>query len=296
MLEHVDRIQIAVTDRAAAAQTFIDVFDAKMVKDDEVRALAARRRVVHAGTSEFELLEPSGAGPVQAYLDQWGEGLFAAGFSTNDVQALATRLGAKGVRFADEGGQLFIAPDQTPGLRMVISQEVARPMVGLMRYLYEATNLINDHASAAAFYADRFGLDASKFVPIKSRDYGYTGQLTMFNPAGASRSHRAVADHRRDEADGALHDAPRWRDAVHVLHRGGVGRPDLRAPRQEGDALRARRRERTQPRQHVPAPGDAARRADGLQPDERRMGVVGAAGAVRREGCAGALSPYSARQ
>ena len=51
-----------------------------------------------------------------------------------------------------------------------------------MRYLYEATNLINDHVAAADFYADRFGLDASKFVPIKSKQYGYDGQLTMFNP------------------------------------------------------------------------------------------------------------------
>lgn len=182
MLEHVDRVQLAVRDRAAAAQTFIDVFDAQPTNDDEVRALAARRRVVHAGTSEFELLEPAGAGPVQAYLDHWGEGLFAAGFSTKDVNALAARLSSKGVRYTAEGGQLFIAPDQTPGLRMVISREVARPMVGLMRYLYEATNLIDDHEAAARFYADRFGLDASKFVPIKSKEYGYAGQLTMFNP------------------------------------------------------------------------------------------------------------------
>jgi len=182
MLEHVDRVQLAVWDRAAAAQTFIDIFDAQTTDDDEVRALAARRRVVHAGTSEFELLEPAGAGPVRAYLDQWGEGLFAAGFSTKDVNALATRLTSKGVQFTEEGGQLFIAPDQTPGLRMVISQEMARPMVGLMRYLYEATNLIDDHEAAARFYADAFGLDASKFVPIKSKEYGYAGQLTMFNP------------------------------------------------------------------------------------------------------------------
>ena len=55
-------------------------------------------------------------------------------------------------------------------------------MIGLMRYLYEATNLINDHVAAANFYADRFGLDASRFVPIKSKQYGYDGQLTMFNP------------------------------------------------------------------------------------------------------------------
>lgn len=182
MLEHVDRVQIAVRDRAAAAQTFIDVFDGELVKDDEVRVLGAKRRVVHAGTSEFELLEPDGDGPVQAYIQEWGEGLFAAGFSTNDVAALASRLQSKGVRSTDEGGQLFIAPDQTPGLRMVISQEVARPMIGLMRYLYEATNLINDHVAAANFYTDRFGLDASRFVPIKSKQYGYDGQLTLFNP------------------------------------------------------------------------------------------------------------------
>jgi hypothetical protein len=182
MLEHVDRVQIAVRDRAAAAQTFIDVFDAETVRDDAVRALGAKRRVVHAGTSEFELLEPSGDGPVRDYLEQWNEGLFAAGFSTNDVTSLAARLQSKGVAFSDEGGQLFIAPDQTPGLRMVISKEEQRPMVGLMRYLYEATNLIDDHVSAANFYADAFGLDATKFVPIRSKDYGYVGQLTMFNP------------------------------------------------------------------------------------------------------------------
>lgn len=182
MLEYVDRVQVAVADRAAAAQTFIDVFGAEDVRDDEIRVLGAKRRVVHAGTSEFELLEPSGIGPVQAYLNQWGEGIFAAGFSTNDVSALAARLTSKDVRFTDERGQLFIAPDQTPGLRMVISQDVARPMIGRMRYLYEATNLVDDHKAAADFYTDRFGLDASRFVPIASDLYGYTGQLTLFNP------------------------------------------------------------------------------------------------------------------
>ncbi len=86
------------------------------------------------------------------------------------------------MRFTDERGQLFIAPDQTPGLRMVISQDVARPMIGRMRYLYEATNLVDDHKAAADFYIDRFRLDASRFVPIASDLYGYTGQLTLFNP------------------------------------------------------------------------------------------------------------------
>jgi 4-hydroxyphenylpyruvate dioxygenase-like putative hemolysin len=182
MLEHVDRVQIAVTDREGAAQTFVDTFGGVVVRDDEVRALSAKRRVVHAGISEIELLEPSGVGPVQAFLNQWGEGLFAAGFSTNDVQVLAARLQSKGVAFTTERDQLFIAPDQTPGLRMVISPEVARPMQGIVRYIYEATNLIEDHQAAADFYADRFGLDQSRFSPINSKLFGYTGQLTRFHP------------------------------------------------------------------------------------------------------------------
>jgi hypothetical protein len=175
-------MQIAVADRAAAAQTFVDLFDAAVMRDDRVKCLGASRRVVHAGASEFELLEPDGVGPVQAYLNQWGEGLLAAGFSTNDMPALKSRLQRKHVSFTEEHGQLFIAPDQTPGLRMVISPEVERPMRGLIRYLYEATNLVMDHAAAAEFYADSFGLDANRFVPIKSKAYGYAGQLTMFNP------------------------------------------------------------------------------------------------------------------
>ena len=184
MLEHVDRMQLAVRDRAAAAQTFVDIFDAEVVGDDELKPAGAKRRTVHAGTSEFELLEPAGDGLVADYLAAWGEGLFAAGFSTRNVSALAARLSSKGVRFTEAGSQLLIEPDQTPGLRMVISPEASRPMTGLIRYLYEATNLIDDHASAADFYADRFGLDASRFVPIRSKQYGYAGQLTMFNPPG----------------------------------------------------------------------------------------------------------------
>jgi catechol 2,3-dioxygenase-like lactoylglutathione lyase family enzyme len=187
MLEHVDRVQLAVKDRAAAVETYAAVFGAQRVREDGIRALNAHRTVVHAGRSEFEFLEPAGDGPLREYMDKWGEGLFAAGFSTADVDALARRLDAKGVRYEQEGagngaGQLFIAPDQTPGLRMVISKDEERPMVGLLRYLYEATNLIDDHAGAAAFYADTFGLDASRFSPITSGEFGYTGQLTLFNP------------------------------------------------------------------------------------------------------------------
>jgi catechol 2,3-dioxygenase-like lactoylglutathione lyase family enzyme len=182
MLEHVDRVQIAVSDLDRAAETFREVFAAEHVRDDELRIAGAKRRVMHAGRSEFELLAAAGDGPVRRYLDAWGEGLFAAGFSARDVPALAERLRQRSIVFTQEGDQLFIEPNQTPGLRIVISPHVDRPSVGLVGYLYEVTNLVDDHERAARFYADTFGLDATRFSPIVSRRYGYTGQLTLFNP------------------------------------------------------------------------------------------------------------------
>ena len=81
---------------------------------------------------------------------------------------------------------MFIEPDQTPGMRMVLSAEAQRSPVGPISFVYEATNLIDDHEAAAAFYAETFGLDASRFSPIESGQYGYTGQLTLFDPPDRS--------------------------------------------------------------------------------------------------------------
>jgi hypothetical protein len=182
MLERVDRMQLAVRDRAVAAETFSDVLEAEKVREDNVGLLAARRTVVHTGESEFELLEPSGDGPVAEHLERWGEGIFAGGFSTADVSRLAGRLSEKGVACQVEGEQIFIEPDQTKGMRMVISPAVERERVGLISFLYEVTNIVSDHGEAAAFYAGTFGLDSARFCPIKSDQYGYDGALTLFDP------------------------------------------------------------------------------------------------------------------
>ena len=182
MLDRVDRVQLAVRDGASAAQTFFNLLGAGHVRDDHVRVLGARRSVVQAGESEFELLEPDGEGPVARHLERWGEGIFAGGFSSPDLQGLARRLEQRGVQFAEEGQQLFIEPEQTRGMRMVISPAGSRQDAGLITGLYEVTNIVQDHKEAAAFYAGAFGLDASRFCPVGSEQYGYTGTLTMFNP------------------------------------------------------------------------------------------------------------------
>ncbi len=182
MLSRVDRIQLAVEDRSAAERTFRDLLGAEKVREDKVAVLGAARTVMQAGSSEFELLQPDGGGLVRSHLDRWGEGLFAAGFSTPNLSALCSRLSSKGILWREEAGQVFIEPTQTPGLRMVLSPDAERTPAGLITWLYEVTNIVDDHKAAAAFYADTFGLDASKFSPLASKDYGYKGQLTLFDP------------------------------------------------------------------------------------------------------------------
>lgn len=182
MLERVDRMQLAVRDRIAAAATFAAILGAEKVRDDEVRHLGARRAVVRSGEAEFELLEPAGEGALSQHMERWGEGIFAAGFSCPDLPALSRRLAGRGLKFTDEGGQLFIEPDQTCGMRMVISPPVQAGGSGLLSWLYEVTNIVADHDEAARFYADAFGLDASRFSPIKSEEFGYKGTLTLVDP------------------------------------------------------------------------------------------------------------------
>ncbi len=182
MLSRVDRILLAVRDRAAAADTFHDLLGAETVREESSALLGARRTVVQAGSTEFELLEPAGDGPVARHLERWGEGIFAAGFSTPDLSALSERLSAKGIAWRDEGDQVHIEASQTPGMRMVLSPEAEREPVGLVQWLYEVTNIVDDHERAAAFYADTFGLDRSRFSPIRSERYGYEGALLLFDP------------------------------------------------------------------------------------------------------------------
>ncbi len=182
MFKRVDRMLLAVRDREAAADTFVAILSAERVREDTSKLLAARRTVVQAGISEFELLEPAGDGPVSAHLERWGEGILAVGFSTSDLSALGSRLAGSGVAYSEEGERLFIAADQTPGMNIVLSPDEQRSPIGVIKWLYEVTNVVDDHERAARFYTDAFGLDARKFSPIRSDRYGYTGQLLLFNP------------------------------------------------------------------------------------------------------------------
>ncbi len=185
MLERVDRVQLAVADRREAARTFAAVLGAAPVRETDSRHLAARRTVLALGESEVELCEPTGPGRAREHLDSWGEGLMSAGLSVRDVRAMHARLAGLGVPFTSDADQTYLDAADCAGVPIVLTAVTPRPRVGLVRHLYEVTNtLASDWRMAATRFTALFGLDPTRFSPIRSERFGYVGTLTLFDPPG----------------------------------------------------------------------------------------------------------------
>ena len=183
MLERVDRIQMAVADAAPVVRAFQEILGAEPAREDDSDYLNARRTTLALGGSQVELCVPRGAGVVRAHLDRWGPGLLTAGFSVASVPALRAHLVAEDVEFTKEGDQTYLEPGETVGMRVVISPRGRRPVTGLVHHLYEVTNtIVSDWTVAAERYTRLFGLDPTRFSPIHSDRFGYTGTLTLFDP------------------------------------------------------------------------------------------------------------------
>jgi len=183
MLERVDRMQLAVRDRARAAGTFARLLGAEVAREADSEVLNARRTILALGESELELCEPRGPGPAQEFIDRWGEGLLAAGFATSRLAELARHFDATGVGYARDGAQLCLPASSTAGMPMVISPLAARPRVGPVSFLYEATNALDrDWRQVAELYTRLFRLDPARFSPIGSERFGYEGTLLLFDP------------------------------------------------------------------------------------------------------------------
>ena len=197
----IDRVQVVVADAEDAAKRWAALTGAVAVRQDALRGVAARRRVLALGESEVEILEPDGSGEAADFVAGTGGGLYAAGVAVADVEATAARLEGAGVSVVREGPQLLLSPESLgiPGLRLVISPQAERSRRGLARFLYEVTLLCADAPAATARFASLFGLDPRRFVPIRSAEFGYEGTLTLFAPDRLDRIEigRAL---RRDRA------------------------------------------------------------------------------------------------
>lgn len=204
MLKRVDRVQIIVRDRDEAVRTAAAVFGAENARNDEIRPLGARRTTVQAGASMIEFLEPDGTGPIADFVSRWGGGLYAAGFSTPDIDKAATHLGGAGIAFQRANGQLFLDAAATGGMPTVISTFEERAPVGAIKWTFEVTNVVADWRATAERYTRIFGLDAAKYVPIEHDEFGYTGTLTMFD-APARLDRIEIAQPTKEAAMGRFH-------------------------------------------------------------------------------------------
>ncbi len=190
MLEHVDRMLMAVRNRRLATESFVKLLGAKWLRDEKSSHLNGRASVLAVGASELELWEPASlnaaapaAGLVAEHLQRFGEGLMFAGYATSQLTALTQRLASGGAAFVRENERIFVSAQTTFGFPMVISEWKVRPQAGPVSYFYEATNsLQTDWRVVARRYAELFGLEESRFSPINSPAFGYEGTLTLFAP------------------------------------------------------------------------------------------------------------------
>lgn len=182
MLTRIDRVQIAVHDVKAASKGWIDILGAEPAGDDRIAGLNAKRRRLRIGSGLIEFLEPDGAGPVAEAVGKRGAHLFAAGAASADLAKLAARFKAKGIKPIAESGQLHLNENDTgiPGLRLVLSEDVALPAVGAIDFLYEATILSADTEGVTRAMNDLLDLDGSNYTEITSEVFGYRGTLTLF--------------------------------------------------------------------------------------------------------------------
>lgn len=181
MFTRVDRLQMAVPDRAEAAKGWVELLGAEHAGDDRVGPLGVLRSRYRLGDGWVELLEPDGTGAVGDAVASRGGHLFAGGMATPDVDAFAAHLRRRGVEPIAEHGQLFLGTNDTGGhgLRLVISPDEPQPATGTIDHFYEITNLVHDAEAAVKEYVALFGLEDKAFQPIASDDYGYRGTLTL---------------------------------------------------------------------------------------------------------------------
>src|ERR671922_133232 len=182
MLKTMGGVLLAVRDVDEAKKTFEALFDTKEFASQHSNFLNADITLLLCGSDFIGLASPAGDGAVAEHLDRWGEGLFAAIFTADDVAAIGERARERNVGFVEEGSVLHLDPASTFGLRMLVAPYEDHGSAGIISFIYEVTHLVKDWKASSDYFTDLFGLEGAKFSPIRSDQYGYEGVLTLFDP------------------------------------------------------------------------------------------------------------------
>lgn len=202
MLKTMGGVVLAVHDIGKAQKTFEALFDTREFASQHSDFYNADITLLLCGTDFIGLASPSGEGAVADHLDRWGEGLFAAIFTADDVTAIAERAKERDVGFVEEGGVFHLDPAATFGLRMLVAPYEDRGSAGIISFIYEVTHLVKDWKASSDFLTDLFGLEEARFSPIKSDFYGYEGTLTLLDPPAMLDRIEVVTPYDTDKAMG----------------------------------------------------------------------------------------------
>lgn len=117
-----DHAGIATDDADALALLFSDLFETSIVHEEELDDL--RVLFLDVGEGYFELLEPTGDGTIQRYLDGNGPGIHHLALATPDIETALSRAGELGIDRIDEEPRpgawdhqvAFLHPKSTGGI------------------------------------------------------------------------------------------------------------------------------------------------------------------------------------
>jgi methylmalonyl-CoA/ethylmalonyl-CoA epimerase len=123
-----DHAGVATDDADALAALYADLFNTRIAHEEQLDDL----RVVFLpfGESYFELLQPTGEGTVQRYLDDNGPGVHHLALGTDDIEAAMARAKTNGAELIDEeprpgawGHEVaFFHPRSTGGILLELVQ------------------------------------------------------------------------------------------------------------------------------------------------------------------------------
>lgn len=208
MLHSINRIQIATPNADKTAAPWRHLLDAEFHAEDRLAHLGARRKTYRLGRGYVDFLEPEGNGPVEDELAQKGRPhLFAAGASTLDLSAFAAALKWNELQAVSFGDELYVHTTSKDGVkfRLVVTPHEDLPRIGLIDYMYEVTLLVEDGDHSASRLAKLFGLTPDTFSKIRSENFGYDGQLTLFRE-GELHRFEVIAPFDRQKTMGRFFD------------------------------------------------------------------------------------------
>jgi len=117
-LDGLRRISVAVHDLDPAIERLRVLTGAPVIGRAERPQAVSIGAELQVGDTVFELLAPTGPGPVAAYLDRYGERIRSTVFATTDLAAVENHLGTKGITLVpgDREDTRAIPPEQNHNL------------------------------------------------------------------------------------------------------------------------------------------------------------------------------------